>query len=111
MLRKMEIFWTELIITTLISLSVTAISEEFKIFRARPDGEDGWLDGRDAFIIPPLQCQSGHMRNCRQFRADLKTPIVDRCACVCPRDRATFLFHNGKWECLDNSQVRRLFGE
>ncbi|PFX17323.1 uncharacterized protein LOC111340997 [Stylophora pistillata] len=110
MLRKMEIFRIEFIMTIVIYLSLTVMSEKFKVFRIRPEGEDAWLDAGDAFVIPPSQCGSTNIVNCHRFRADVKMPSLDPCACVCPRDRATFMFHNGKYECMGNSQVRRSFG-
>lgn len=110
-LRKMEIFQIEFTMIIVICLSKTAISEEFKVFRTRPDGEDGWTDGRDSFIIPPSQCTSVHSTHCWRFRADSSSPSQGQCSCSCRYGSATFMFHNSKWECSNNDDVRRVLGK
>lgn len=104
-LGKMETFKIEFTVTILIYLMPITISEDFEVFRPKPNGEDGWIFGRDSFKIPPSLCSQGGM-NCAHFNARTKSA----CHCSCPYGDATFIFDRNDWRCLDNFQTRQLLG-
>ena len=107
----MKLIQIEFTVIIAIYLTAITISEDFEIFRTRPAGEDGWIDGTDSFKIPPSLCDQGGLGNCAQFSAHVNSPNNDQCFCGCPTDEATFLMNNNGGRCLGNALVRGLLGE
>ena len=81
---------------------------DFVIFRNRSCLNRDW-DSRDYFKIPTSMCyQSSRLgRNrCGSFGATIDA--TQNCSCSCDPERATFVFHERQWTCLDNTIVREL---
>ena len=69
-----------------------------------------WLN-RDSFKIPSSVCNcTGTSNDCETFEA-LNYSRYQSCSCYCPSQNSSLVFHNNKWKCLDNSQVRELQGK
>ena len=107
----MELFQIEFTVLIVICLTAITKSEDFKILRIRPEGDDGWIDGTDSFKVPPSLCDQGGRGNCAQFSANVKSPYHDQCFCACPRSKATFMMDYNGWGCQKNTHVRGLLRE
>lgn len=93
---EMKVIFLALIVQCCINFEP---GQAFVITRAR--------HGRDAFHIPASFCkrngaQSG--RDCKSFYA---VDGVRDCSCMCPAKNATFAFHDRRWSCVENRNLRR----
>ena len=87
-----------------------AIGNVFVINRNRPSGLNQWWWSRDSFKVPTSICNrtSTGSEICGSFYA---TNGDGSCSCSCPRDRATFVFAEDGWTCLENDKIRNLQGK
>ena len=82
----------------------------FVINRNRPSGIQLIANSWDSFTIPSTICNRTNSAGdeCKRFHA-----IDDSrsCSCSCPLERASFVFEDNEWTCLDNAKVRDLQGK
>ena len=89
---------------TLVSVTNT---EHFTITRGFTENGSNKLE--DIFTFPSgSQCHKDS-NVCSKFDASKWSRKT--CLCECPRNKTTFQLHNGKWKCIDNSDIRTPEGE
>ena len=82
-----------------------AAGNVFEINRNRPPGILPWRNSRDSFKMPISTCNRTSASDvCGTFDA---ADGDQSCTCSCPSNKATFVFDDDEWRCLDNGEVRR----
>ena len=63
--------------------------------------------GRDAFHIPASFCKGNGAQSGRDCKSFYAVDEVRDCSCMCPAKNATFAFHDRRWSCVENRNLRR----
>ena len=103
---------TKVLITCLFYFDTT-VSEEIEITRFIPGGN--WGNVRDRFYIPQSACHPNNSQigdYCTTSVCKISgTGNVRRYSCLCPGPKATLTYHNNRWRCRENAEVRKQLGE
>ncbi|XP_031570518.1 uncharacterized protein LOC116304869 isoform X3 [Actinia tenebrosa] len=83
------------------SAAVSKGKQGYTIMRkAQADGSP------DIFWLPSTMCDDSDSQ-CKSFEESAFTSSGGTCECICPNGSATFGFHNGSWNCIDNKVFRK----